>query len=85
MNTRAPLAAYPRQQHLIIVGRILCGPRWESGMANLLGQSRQTISAWATGAQLMPAEAVPPLNRLARRHIVLLAAQCDFIENIERE
>lgn len=85
MNTRAPLGPYPRQQHLTIVGRILCGPRWESGMANLLGLSRQTISAWATGAELMPAEAVGPLNRLARRHNVLLAAQCDFIEKIERE
>lgn len=85
MNTQAPLAPYPRQQHLIIVGRALYGPRWESGMANLLGLSRQTISAWATGAELMPAEALPPLNRLARRHNGLLAAQCDFIEKIERE
>lgn len=85
MNTQAPLAPYPRQQHLIIVGRVLCGPRWESGLANLLGLSRQTISAWATGAELMPAEAVWPLNRIARRHNRLLAAQCDFIEKIERE
>ena len=54
-------------------------------MASLLGISKQTIRAWATGAELMPAEAVWPLNRLARRQERLLAAQCDFIEKMESE
>lgn len=85
MSTQSSLAPYPRQQHLISVGRILCGPDWESEMASLLGISKQTIRAWATGAELMPAEAVWPLNRLARRLERLLAAQCDFIEKIESE
>lgn len=85
MSNQKPLGPYPRQQHLISVGRILFGSHWESGMASMLSISRHTIIAWVTGAERMPAEAVWPLNRLARRHGRLLAAQCDFIEKIESE
>lgn len=81
----AQLGPYPRQQHLIIVGRFVCSGHWQPGLATLLGVPRQTVENWASGAELMPAEAVEALNKVARRHTRLLNAQCDFIERIERD
>lgn len=83
MPNSARRACYPRLQHLVVAGQTMYGTRWTEPMAAALGITQIQLAEWLAGTEVMPTKAALSLNRLVRRRAPQLAAQCDFIEQIE--
>jgi len=49
------------------LGRLVCGPLWQSELARTMGVSRQTVLRWAAGSSTPPLNILPRPKRLSAR------------------
>ena len=54
------------------LGRLVCGPLWQSELARTIGVSRQTIRRWAAGESEPSAEHTAKAKEIVRARIAEL-------------